>query len=205
MIWRILLAVVLAAAVAAIFVSEAEARRYYQCEARDVPSQFDRYFKRAAKRHLPQPLREDWCILKSICWIESRLNPEAVSPVGARGLCQVMPATAADLRRRNLWKGRLRTAKSNAEASAVVYRNYWKIWAIKRTLSCRNEVTLASYNAGPGNIIKAQKNAMGALCWDKIKYGLPAVTGRHHRETWDYVDRFWRTYMRLRGYGLGHG
>lgn len=199
---RVVLAVVLAVFVGFIVWNEAQARRDYKCYADNVPDKYDHVFKRAAKRHLPPELRENWCILKSLCWIESRLNPNAVSGVGAQGLCQIMPATAEDLRKRNHWRGRLRSVKSNAEASAIVYRNYWNIFAIPRTLECRNEVTLASYNAGPGNIIRAQENAGGALCWDRIKYGLPDVTGKHHKETWDYVDRFWGAYRSLRGHGL---
>lgn len=194
--------VLLLAVLAFITPQVADARRTATCEAEGIPDQYDKVFQKASKRHLPSALRNNWCILKSICWIESGLNPKAKSAAGARGLCQVMPATAADLKKRNLWRGRLRSAKANAEASALVYKNYWNIWAVPRTLECRNELTLASYNAGPGNIINAQVNTGGALCWDKIKYGLPEVTGKHHRETWDYVDRWRAAYHKLRGYSL---
>ena len=101
-----------------------------------MPDHFDGVFQAAARRNLPAPLRENWCILKSMCWIESRLNPSADSHVGAQGLCQVMPATAGDLQQRGLWRGRLRDAKANAEAGALVFAQYWRIWATPRTVEC---------------------------------------------------------------------
>ena len=181
---------------------KAEARRGYQCEAQGVPSQYDKTFKRAVRRHYPSQLRHNWCTLKALCWTESRLNPKAESPVGAQGLCQVMPATAGDLVKRNLWRGNLRRAKQNAEAAAIVFRRNWEIWAVPRSTECRYELAAASYNAGAGNIIRAQTLSGGRLCWEGIRPHLRDVTGHHARETTDYVDRQWKAYRKLRGYGL---
>ena len=199
---RVIAALALAGALLAG--APAEARRGDpKCDAPSVPSTFDRMFSAAARRHFPLELRDQWCVLKTICWIESRLNPDAASQVGAQGLCQVMPSTAGDLEKRGVWRGRLRIAKDNAEAAALVFAKYWRFWSTPRPgRECRLEVTLASYNAGPGNIAEAQAKAGGALCWERIRAHLREVTGRHARETIDYVSRFWEAWRQLRGHSL---
>ena len=51
----------------------------------------------------------------------------------------------------------------------------------------------ASYNAGRGNVLRAQRLALAdgldGRLWSSIQDRLPAVTGRHSRETLRYFDR----------------
>jgi soluble lytic murein transglycosylase-like protein len=54
------------------------------------PSEFDRLINRAANDHSLDPR-----LVKSVMLVESGFNPAAVSPKGARGLMQLMPATAS--------------------------------------------------------------------------------------------------------------
>jgi soluble lytic murein transglycosylase-like protein len=61
-----------------------------------------KYVERAARDN---GLREDF--VYGIIWVESRFNPEAVSPVGARGLMQLMPKTAEYLAECIGWEGRV--------------------------------------------------------------------------------------------------
>jgi len=55
----------------------------------------------------------------------------------------------------------------------------------------------ASYNAGAGNIIRAQSLCGGALDWTGIAPCLPQVTGHHAHETITYVERIDRWYRSL--------
>ena len=50
----------------------------------------------------------------------------------------------------------------------------------------------AGYNAGNGNILKAQELSGGERCWDGIAPYLYLVTGHYSRETIQYV---WRIAM----------
>lgn len=57
-----------------------------------VPPQFAAALALAAKSANLSPT-----LLSALVWQESRWNPQAVSPKGAMGLAQLMPATARDL------------------------------------------------------------------------------------------------------------
>lgn len=83
----------------------------------------------------------DPAILAGLIWQESRGNMKAISPCGAIGLTQVMPATAKD-RGYNLLtaKGQIR---AGADYLAYVLRNFAGMDYTR---------ALAGYNAGPGRI-----------------------------------------------------
>ena len=54
-----------------------------------IPSLFDGLIEATARQHAVDPR-----LVKSVMLVESGFNPAAVSPKGARGLMQLMPATA---------------------------------------------------------------------------------------------------------------
>jgi len=157
------------------------------------PDLFDTQFQRHAARRLPW----HWHWLKAQCWQESRLKHRAVSPVGAKGLCQFMPRT---------WREctdalQINASPFNAEASIACAAWYdaklRRTWRFKRSEESRRELVFASYNAGSGNVIAAQRACRGALDWQVIKECMPGITGHHSEETIDYVDRIGRWYQEL--------
>ncbi|MCB0359204.1 MAG: lytic transglycosylase domain-containing protein, partial [Bdellovibrionales bacterium] len=64
--------------------------------ARAIPSQFDSLIKRSATEE-----GIDWRLVKAVVHAESAFRPQAVSPKGAMGLMQLMPATASRFGVRN--------------------------------------------------------------------------------------------------------
>ncbi|MEZ4919009.1 MAG: transglycosylase SLT domain-containing protein [Saprospiraceae bacterium] len=114
--------------------------------------------------------------LKYLAVVESALNPEALSRVGAKGLWQFMPATGKefDLRQNSLVDERSDAVKSS-EAAARYLKSLYKMyddWAL----------ALAAYNSGPGRVNAAIKRAHSRNFWHIQRY-LP-------KETRDYVPAF---------------
>jgi membrane-bound lytic murein transglycosylase D len=115
--------------------------------------------------------------LKYLAVIESALNPQATSPVGAAGMWQFMAPTGRmyGLSTSHYYDERRDVTKST-EAAIKYLRNSYSIygdWLL----------VIASYNCGPGNVNKAIKKAGGIKNFWVIQQYLP-------RETRGYVPAF---------------
>jgi membrane-bound lytic murein transglycosylase D len=100
--------------------------------------------------------------------VESSLNPEARSPVGAVGLFQLMPETAKRFGLKTFpFDDRVKPDK-NARAAAqylkILYRQFGS-WSL----------ALAAYNAGEGRVGRAMKQH-GAKTYDDVARHLPVET-----------------------------
>lgn len=156
-----------------------------------IPDRYDREIDRAVAAYWPDyPRPAAW---KAQLYQESRLDPRAVSPVGAAGLAQMMPGTWADLTR-ELRLGAVSPHHAVAiEAGAYYMAKLRKMWRTGRVPGDQQPLAQASYNAGAGNIIRAQRVCGGARSWAGIAPCLIHVTGAaHSRETLTYVDRIAR-------------
>jgi hypothetical protein len=80
-------------------------------------------------------------LVHAVVLAESNYRPRATSPVGARGLMQVMPSTARDFGIRNLYD-----PQSNLEAGVRYLKQLLSRFDLTRAL--------AAYNAGPANVQK---------------------------------------------------
>jgi hypothetical protein len=88
----------------------------------------------------------DWKVAASLFAAESAYRPNAVSPVGARGLGQLMPGTARDLGVTNSFD-----VRQNIDGSIrYIARNLGRWYGFSDQLNR----TLASYNAGFGAVTR---------------------------------------------------
>lgn len=81
-------------------------------------------------------------LLHALVIIESAYNPRATSPVGARGLTQLMPGTAAELGVRNVYD-----SEENLRAGA-------RYLALQIGRFSDIRLALAAYNAGPNRVAR---------------------------------------------------
>jgi len=140
----------------------------------------------------------DWRLLKAQCWQESRFIEAAVSPVGAMGLCQFMPGTWADVTRQLNIEGSAFAPDLSIDAAAYYMGQLRRQWSSPRPEFDRHSLAMASYNAGLGNLLKAQQQCDMATTYACIAGCLPDVTGRHSKETLDYVVKIWAYWMEMK-------
>ncbi|MHC5201084.1 lytic transglycosylase domain-containing protein [Myroides sp. LJL119] len=129
--------------------------------------------------------------VKYLAIVESALNPQARSRVGATGLWQFMFATGKqyNLEVNSYIDERIDPLKSTQAAAkflADLY-NMFEDW----------DLVLASYNAGPGNVAKAIRRSQGQKNYWNIRPNLP-------RETQNYLPAFYAT-MYIFEYAKEHG
>ena len=153
---------------------------------------YDHYFSKYSKRFFGPNF--DWTYFKAQAIAESRLKAKARSRVGASGVMQLMPKTFKEIQRKNpSIKGTRAQPRWNIAAGIYYDRMIWNMWEAKRSFQDRINFMFGSFNAGKGNILKAQrlatKRALNPNLWKSVEQVLPQVTGRHSKETIGYVKK----------------
>lgn len=162
--------------------------------------QYDRYFKRYTAQYLPHI---DWRFLKSLCWVESSFRPEVLSPVGAIGLCQFMPATFEQYKRTlNMPYARPTNPEHSIQFAAAHMQYLVNFWKSPRPEEDRLKLGGASYNAGQGNLLRAQRVCRErngkAILYNEIIICLIDITGPDNsRETTNHVYKIWKNWYAL--------
>jgi len=148
----------------------------------------------ASRRYIPK--FPHWQALMAQTFQESRCRLDAVSPAGAQGPLQIMPGTERDLARKY---GAFNVFSKQSIAHGARYQaaqmHQWRGRGRPPAESWR--LGLASYNAGLGNILKAQKACEGQRDWRDIRLCLQDITGHHSAETITYVRRIERWWTDL--------
>ena len=145
------------------------------------PDKYDRHFRKYSKRYFGPHFNWRW--FKSQAIAESNLNPAAASPVGARGIMQIMPETFDEIKQQNPTFSALDDPRWNIAAGIFYDRQLYRKWRNPLPSEERLFLAFSSYNAGYGRVLKAVKRTRKEnYSWVEVKKHLPA-------ETRGYVSR----------------
>lgn len=136
----------------------------------------------------------DWKWFKAQGIAESNLVEKAISPVGAMGLMQVMPKTFEDIKKKVSWLKDINNPVDNVAAGIYYDKYLFDVWMAERPLIDRLCFMFASYNAGLGNILKAQSvcnaSAIGNCnLWSNIEKVADKINTWKSEETLGYIKR----------------
>lgn len=148
--------------------------------------EYDGLFRKYTKHYFGPHV--DWHWFKAQGIAESGLNADAKSPVGARGIMQIMPSTYQEIRSKVPFLADINEPRWNIAAGIFYDRQLYRKWKRKRELRTQERLAFAfgSYNAGYGNMLKAFKRARNThgevKQWQEVAPFAP-------RETRAYVQR----------------
>lgn len=94
----------------------------------------------------------EWSLIHALIRQESAFDFDAMSPAGARGLMQLMPATAKDVARRSGLKHRTSWLTTNPEHNIALGTHYLRDMLLRFEGSY--PLAIAAYNAGPNRVEK---------------------------------------------------
>ena len=153
------------------------------CPVQVPDPHWQRAIHAAAKATAPGRERRQACELAAIARAESAWNPRARSPVGAEGLFQLMPATAAHVGIAD------RTDPVQAIRGGAKYwqwqRSQWK--AYERTPREKRPLALAGWNWGLGHVLRVQRR-------EGCRYGAcfyPFLPRETQDFTWRVEHLYW--------------
>ena len=175
-------------------------------------------YRRTLQKHATEQ-RLDWLLVVALIVQESGFDEQAISPVGAQGLGQLMPATARELGVREPFD-----ASQNIAGATKYLRQLYDAFS-GAPHETRLRFALASYNGGKGRIRDAQAlvqyQQRNPLEWEEVSSMLSQLTkaeAQLHREVWhengkpphgyfhgadetrNYVEKVMLYYERLRFY-----
>ena len=165
-------------------------RSPYISREQGIISTYDAYFKQASKT-----TGWDWRLIAAQCYQESGFDPNAVSWAGAKGLMQIMPATARHL---NLPEEHIFSATENVAAAARYIRELQGKFHDVSNPEEKVKFVLASYNGGVGHINDAQaltrKYGGDPHRWQDVSYYVQGLS----------QPRFYRDPVVRHGYMIGN-
>jgi membrane-bound lytic murein transglycosylase MltF len=149
------------------------------------------YFQKYSKQY-----ELDYLLMAAQGYQESRLDQNVKSPVGAVGIMQVMPATAASS---PVNIANIETEENNIHAGArlmhYLIQDHFNEPGL--TLLNRQLFAIAAYNCGPGNVARcrtlAKKMSLDPNVWfNNVEVAAAKIIGR---ETTQYVGNIYKYYV----------
>jgi membrane-bound lytic murein transglycosylase MltF len=152
------------------------------------------FFKRYSQRY-----DFDWLMIAALAYQESGIDQSKRSPVGAVGVMQLLPSTAADP---NVNIRKIDVMEHNIHAGVKYLRFLHDRYFKNEPMDALNKMlfSFASYNAGPGKVIRLRREARESGVDPNIWFrNVEIVAARRvGRETVQYVSNIYKYYIAYR-------
>jgi len=152
------------------------------------------FFKRYSQQY-----NFDWLMIAALAYQESGIDQSKRSPAGAIGVMQVLPSTAADP---NVNIRNIDVMEHNIHAGVKYLRFLHDRYFKSEPMDVLNKMlfTFASYNAGPGSVIRLRREARLAGFNPHIWFGNVEIIAarRIGAETVQYVSNIYKYYIAYR-------
>ena len=162
--------------------------------------EFER-FKKAVKffKRYSQQYDFDWLMIAALAYQESGIDQNKRSPAGAVGVMQLLPSTAADP---NVNIRNINVMEHNIHAGVKYLRFLHDRYFKNEPMDALNKMlfTFASYNAGPGKVIKLRREATQSGFDPNIWFrNVEIIAARRvGKETVQYVGNIYKYYIAYR-------
>ena len=158
-------------------------------------------FKDAVKffKRYSQQYGFDWLMIAALAYQESGIDQSKRSPAGAIGVMQLLPSTAADP---NVNIRKIEVMEHNIHAGVKYLRFLHDRYFKNESMDTLNKMlfAFASYNAGPGRVIKLRKEARESGFDSNIWFrNVEIIAARRIGvETVQYVSNIYKYYIAYR-------
>jgi len=141
----------------------------------------------------------DWLMIAALAYQESGIDQSRRSPAGAVGVMQLLPSTAADP---NVNIRKIEVMEHNIHAGVKYLRFLHDRYFKNEPMDALNKMlfTFASYNAGPGRVIKLRREAQQSGFDPNIWFrNVEIIAARRiGAETVQYVSNIYKYYIAYR-------
>lgn len=152
------------------------------------------FFKRYSQQY-----HFDWLMIAALAYQESGIDQSKRSPDGAIGVMQLLPSTAADP---NVNIRKIDIMENNIHAGIKYLRFLYDRYFKNESMDALNKMlfTFASYNAGPGSVIRLRREAAESGLDPNIWFRNVEIIAarRMGRETVQYVGNIYKYYIAYR-------
>jgi membrane-bound lytic murein transglycosylase MltF len=152
------------------------------------------FFKRYSQQY-----QFDWLMIAALAYQESGIDQSKRSPAGAVGVMQLLPSTAADP---NVNIRKIDVMEHNIHAGVKYLRFLHDRYLKNEPMDALNKMlfSFASYNAGPGKIIRLRREARESGVDPNIWFrNVEIIAARRlGRETVQYVSNIYKYYIAYR-------
>ncbi len=154
-------------------------------------SRYDKLFRKYTRKYFGE--NADWRWFKVQAFVESSMNPSAVSRSGAIGLMQILPSSFRQIQKMNrFFRGKsLRNPEWNIAAGIYYNRYLMQRWSERADPANQLQLMFVSYNAGVNHVArKISRHRLDPETAQRHLKRLPRETRRYLEKIDYYMEQY---------------